>query len=295
MLKSACALALVMLISVSLIGQPDLRSFTIDAPVSTRFHTAICEVPPWVLGGGGDWRSYLFVNGVGTAIGSAEGSMIDKADIDLQTGPVTVTSPLGSCPRVAVQDWRRNYYGVYTAQYFEHPVQGMVTIGFLHAENKTSCSGGRVACQNTINVKHLSTSCPAGDDWERYNSFVCAAWIRDDAANHWGQQPFPNDMGPVVWPSTGYLQANGEKFTCGVNTPSSIQYDGYVYIFFHDDGPYGSPGAPPFYPPPAEEGREEGIKVARAPLADALDPRAWKVFSRDPSGAEVWHPSLPDG
>jgi hypothetical protein len=35
--------------------------------------------------------------------------------------------------------------------------------------------------------------------------------------------------------------------------------------------------------------------VARAPLNDALNPRAYQVFYRDPNGVEIWHPSLPEG
>jgi len=295
MLRSFLLLGLTMWCSLPLLAQPDLGVFTVDPPRSTTFHSVACEVPPWIIGGERDWRSYFFVNGIGGYIGSAEGSMVPSGDIFLKTGPTAITAPLDDCHPLAGQDWRRTYYAVYSAQYVDHPVQGPVTIGFLHAENKTRCKDGQVLCQNSINVLHLQRSCPIGDDWERYNSFVCAAWIPNTPNTNWGQKRFPNDLGPIVWPSTGYLQTNGEKFTCGVNTPSSIQYDGYVYLFFHDDGQYGSSGSAPFYPPPEEEGRHEGIKVARAPVAEALDPGAWQVFYRDPAGVETWHPSLPAG
>jgi len=295
MLRSLCALGLTLFYCIPLHAQPDLHSLVIDPPTTTTFYSARCEVPPWIIGGDGDWRSYFFVDGIGGYVGSANGSMANGPDITLQTGPAMITAPLDHCQPQPGQDWRRTYYAVYSAQYLDHPVEGPVTIGFLHAENKTSCSDGKVTCQNSVDVLHLRQTCPIGDDWERYNSFVCAAWIPNSRSTNWGQQRFPNDMGPIVWPSTGYLQANGEKFTCGVNTPSSIQYDGYVYVFFHDDGQYGAAGSPPFYPPPEEEGRHEGIKVARAPIADALTPRAWQVFYRDPAGVESWHASLPEG
>jgi hypothetical protein len=295
MLKSFGALGLVLLFAVQLPGQPDLRAFAVDPPVVTTFHSASCEVPPWILPGEGNWRSYFFVDGISGYLGSAEGSIVTAADLHLQTGPARVTSPLGVCLPKASQEWRKTYYAVYSAQKIGHPQEGSVALCFLHAENKTVCNGGHVACQNTINTVHLQESCPVGDDWERYNSFVCAAWMPAAPEANGGKPQAVVDLGPVVWPSTGYLQANREKFTCGVNTPSSIQYDGYVYLFFHDDGPYGSPGSPPFYPPPAEEGRHEGIKLARAPVGDALDPHAWTVFYRDPGGNEGWHPSLPAG
>jgi hypothetical protein len=62
----------------------------------------------------------------------------------------------------------------------------------------------------------------------------------------------------------------------------------YVYIFYTDSGPFGSNI-------PLEEGRSEGIKVARAPLPFVLDPSSYKVYYRDALGNESWLPSLPVG
>jgi hypothetical protein len=342
MRKLLCTLGALVLLCPILSAQPDLSKFIVAAPASTTFLSKASEVPPWIIGGSGDWRSYFFVDGINSFVGSAEGSMISNNLVIIQTGPTTTTSPTGGCPNpvweplvnlnsptrgvVNVQqylimsegfvadaattgefygqtmighpngqDWRKNYYAIYSANYFVHPTQGPVSIGFIHAENKTNCNGGNVTCQNTIDIMNLLSTCPGGEDWERYNSFVCASWIPNTQATNSGQQYFSNDMGPIVWPSTGYLQPSGVKFTTGVNVPSSIQSGGYMYLFFHDSGPYGSPGTPPFYPPPGEEGRYEGVKVARAPLSDALNPRAWQVFYRDPNGVETWHPSLPQG
>jgi hypothetical protein len=186
------------------------------------------------------------------------------------------------------QDWSRVYYAVYSAEYFRHPAAGTVSLAFLHGENKDVCDGGN-DCHNTINTDP-SNVCPfKGDYWPRYNSFICASWISNTQATNWGQQYFSNELGPIVWPCTGYLQSNRVKATTGVNHPSSIQYNGYVYVFYHDAGPYGGLN------PHDEEGRQEGIKVVRAPLGDALDPHAYQAYYRDPSGNEYWNPSLPAG
>ncbi|HEY4206636.1 MAG TPA: T9SS type A sorting domain-containing protein, partial [Puia sp.] len=42
-------------------------------------------------------------------------------------------------------------------------------------------------------------------------------------------------------------------------------------------------------------GRHEGIKVVRAPLADALNPHAYKAYYSDSDGNEQWNASLPEG
>jgi hypothetical protein len=62
-----------------------------------------------------------------------------------------------------------------------------------------------------------------------------------------------------------------------------------VYVFYHDSGPYAK------FNSHDEEGRHEGIKVVRAPLDSALNPYAYKAFYEDPSGNQIWSPSLPAG
>lgn len=118
---------------------------------------------------------------------------------------------------------------------------------------------------------------------------VCASWVPNNQQTHWGQRFFPNDMGPIAWPSTGYLQPNGVKASCGIGIPSSIVYNGYVYVFFLDHGPYA--GLNPSF----EEGRLGGIKVVRAPVNEALDPTAYTAYYRDSVGNDTWNPSLPVG
>jgi len=251
------------------------------------------EVPPWMIPGG--WHSYFMVDGKNSYVCSSPANLVVNSDLDIRSdgaGPYDVsTHSLGGIGRGCndrVPDWSRVYYAIYSAEYFRHPAAGTVSLGFLHAENKDACDGGN-DCHNTIN-RDPSNVCPfKGDYWPRYNSFVCASWIQNNAATNWGQQYFSNEMGPITWPSTGYLQPNGAKATTGVSHPSSIQYNGYVYVFYRDAGPYAGLN------PHSEEGRQEGIKVVRAPLAGALDPHAYEVYYRDTSGEEHWSPSLPEG
>lgn len=321
---------------------PDLSQFTI-APAATTTFPDNCEVPPWIIPGGGTSRSYFLVNGIGSKVFSADGSPITASALTPTTYPTQATSPVGeSCPwthfstlevktpssgvrdasdRITLsdgfsadanttgefvaeiaagypsgQDWRRTYYGIYSAQSINHPTQGTISLGFIHSENRTACYNNHI-CDNTINTLQLATFCPSSseNDWERYNGFVCASWVPNVQSTNWGQQYFDNDIGPIVWPATGYLQPNNVKWTCGARHPSSIIYNGYIYVFFLDCGSYGGQNQPPFYPPYEGEGRQGGIKVARVPISDALNPGAYTVFYRDPNGVETWNPSLPAG
>ena len=252
------------------------------------------EVPTWIIPG--QWHSYIMVDGKNSYICSSPADLVSNSSIDIRkngVGPYDIShnylshSPLG-CLGDGGDNWSRDYYAVYCAESFQHPDQGKVSLGFLHGENKDVCSG-KEDCNNTIN-KSAGNVCPFnGDYWPRYNAFVCASWIPNNASTNWGQQYFKNDLGPITWPSTGYLQPNGVKATTGVSHPSSIQYGGYVYVFYHDNGPYGGLN------PRDEDGRREGIKVVRSPLEDALNPSAWKAYYRDSTGGDTWVPSLPEG
>lgn len=290
---------------------PDLARYTISpaGKVSFQYHcndwesfTGGCnfekqkmkmEVPPWTIPGG--WHSYFMVDGRNSYVCSSPGDLIVNSDLDIRgdgAGPVDVSTAAlrraGKDCDLHGQDWSRVYYAVYSAEYFQHPAEGAVSLGFLHAENKDVCEGGS-DCHNTINGGTANV-CPfSGDYWPRYNSFVCASWTPNNRATNWGQHYFSNELGPVVWPCTGYLQSDGAKATTGVNLPSSIQYDGYVYVFYHDAGPYAGLNSH------NEEGRQEGVKVVRAPLSDALDPHAWRAYYRDSLGDDHWEPSLPAG
>jgi hypothetical protein len=98
----------------------------------------------------------------------------------------------------------------------------------------------------------------------------------------WGRGHFRDD-GPAIWPSAGYVTAEGKKISDGVRHPSSIVADGYLYIFYLDGGTW-------FADVP---GRNKGIKVARAPLPATGAPSGFTPYFQgrfDPG-----NPSLPKG
>ncbi len=264
------------------------------------------EIPPWIIPGG--LKSYFFVNGSDTYIWSSPSSLAENLIIDLNhaVGPNNASlsyihSPEYHAPGEA-EDWKRNYHGIYSAVYINHPFFGPVSLGFLHGENKNLVDGNvsnpyATRYQNTIqkNVRinpddpdSYSGGIPFHEGWKAYNAIISASWVANNEKTNWGQQFFSNEIGPIAWPSTGYVTTNGVKCTSGLKHPSSIIADGYVYVFFSDGGAFGSNV-------PDEEGRHEGIKVIRAPVSDALNPRSYKVYYRDTAGNELWVPSLPAG
>jgi len=313
MKKSAIVFVTAICAFIRVCGQfPDLNGYTIQSEGKVSFNyqcdgvegfTNGCnfeaqkmkmEVPPWMIPG--RWHSYFMVDGQNSYVVSSPADLVHNAVIDIRhdgTGPRDASTHAlarygGGCRGPQVDNWSRVYYAIYSAEYFVHPDAGPVSLGFLHGENKDVCHGGE-DCHNTINRDPVNV-CPfSGDYWPRYNSFVSAAWQANNQSTNWGQQYFSNEMGPITWPSAGYLQPNGGKASIGVNHPTSIQYNGYVYVFYHDGGPYGGLN------PDDEEGRHEGIKVVRAPLDSALNPYAYKAYYRDKDGNEQWNPSLPPG
>ncbi|HTI07396.1 MAG TPA: T9SS type A sorting domain-containing protein [Puia sp.] len=258
------------------------------------------EVPPWIIAGA--WRSYFFVDGIGTYIWANPASMTTNDEIDLSVGgrPYTASmSYINSSDYDAgrpVKNWKRNYHGIYSAAFFNHPVEGPISLGFLHGENKNAVSGHNWY-QNTIqkNVPidladpdSYSGGNPYHNGWKSYNGLISAAWVPNIRGTNWGEQFFKNELGPIAWPATGYITPGGVKCTAGLKHPSSLIMDDYVYVFYADSGPYGNNI-------PDEEGRHEGIKVVRAPLKDALDPHRYETYYRDTAGNDTWNASLPKG
>ena len=256
------------------------------------------EVPPWIVAG--NWRSYFFADGIGTYIWSSPTSMADNNEIDLNLASRSYqasTSYINSYdydPGRFIDNWKRNYHGIYSAASFNHPTAGPISLGFLHGENKNAVSD-HSQYQNTIQPNvHIDANDPDSysgnnhEGWDAYNGIISAAWIPNILQTNWGQQFFKNELGPIVWPATGYVTKSGIKCTAGLRHPSSIIVDDYIYVFYLESGPYGNNI-------PDEEGCHEGIKVARALLKDALDPHSYQVYYRGPDSIVTWNASLPEG
>jgi hypothetical protein len=281
---------------------PDLSDYSVISDGATNFscsrggdagEMSRTEVPPWIVGGGNGYKSYFLTDGQNSGVFSTQQDIITNTSINPanDAGPFwtsfsEIKSDGGGCPLSGAQPWRRDYYGIYSAQYIQPASTGPVTLGFLHAENKDLCMGGG-DCHGDYNKGN--DTCFEGDLWPRYNAMVCGSWIVNDQQTRWGQHYFSNDMGPIAWPSTGYLQTNGTKASCGIGIPSSIVYKDYVYVFFIDHGPYSGLN------PNMEQGRLAGIKVIRAPVNGATNPQAYTAYYRDSAGNDNWNASLPPG
>jgi hypothetical protein len=256
------------------------------------------EVPPWIIAGG--WRSYFFADGIGTYVWSSPASMTDNNAIDLNIASrpyQASTSYIDSYnydPGRPIDNWKRNYHGIYSAASFQHPVAGPVSLAFLHGENKNVISN-HSQYQNTIQPNvHINTNDPDSysggghEGWDAYNGIISAAWVPNILQTNWGQQFFKNELGPIAWPATGYITKSGIKCTAGLRHPSSLLVGDSIYVFYLESGPYGNNI-------PVEEGRHQGIKVIRASLKDALDPHGYQVYYRAPDSTVTWNTSLPEG
>jgi hypothetical protein len=303
------------LLSGQLPQLPDLPAYTVSGVTSVSFKPnkkrnkgkVKTEVPPWIIPGG--WKSYCFVDGSDTYIWSSPSPLTANRTIDFKkegVGPYNISKSYINSSEYnsqnSVQHWKRTYHAVYSAAYIKHPVAGAVSLGFLHGENKNLVAGSITNSKskrypNTIqkNVpidpkdpESYSGGSPYREGWKAYNGIISAAWVPNNEATNWGQQFFSNELGPIVWPATAYVTRFGIKCTSGLRHPSSIVYNNYVYVFYVESGAYGNNI-------PDEEGRGEGIKVARAPINDALNPLSYQVYYKAPNGVESWKRSLPDG
>jgi hypothetical protein len=236
--------------------------------------SVLMEIPPWTIGGG--WHTYILHNGATTSTYSSPNDMISNGYINLQgLGPYAAVGPDASKP------WKRNYSGIYSAHYLTHPTVGTINLGFCHDENKNICGGPG----NTIDPS-IKTDC--SNSYQGYFAMVSAVWTPNVQSNNWGQQGYNNDLGPILWPSVGYVTQNNAAATQGLLQPSSIVSGGYVYVFIWDKGPL-DPNLQ------GQEGLVRGIKLVRAPIAGCLDPTQYQVYYKDPSGNVEWLPSLPAG
>lgn len=222
------------------------------------------EYPPYIIAGG--WRTYFFTDGENSAVASHPNSMVDASELNFKDngGPPFDVTAKGNAT------WKLDYYSVYSAQYINHPAAGTVSMGFAEGENH-----------------HLMGTSPC--PWMQGGTavtFLCLTWTPNTQATNWGQQLF-TDLGPIIWPATGYYY-NGQKSSEGCANNNTIQADGYLYVFYRDqscDNISAQMGP----------GRQSGIKVARAPVSDALNPLAYQTYYLDANNVVHWNPSLPAG
>ena len=318
-MKRLTLLFVVLYYSNTLVAQlsklPDLQSYTVGEVTSVNFKAnkarnkgkVKTEVPPWMIPG--DWHTYFFVDGFGTNIWSTPSPLSTSGTIDfkrLGAGPYNASnSYIKSVPYENLKpgnDWKLTYHAIYSAALINHAKYGNVTLAFLHGENKNFVAGdarnpksrkynNTIQKNLPINPDDHSTysgGSPYIEGWLAYNGVISATWLPNNNETNGGRQFFSNELGPIVWPSTAYVTEQGVKATCGLRHPSSIVHGDYVYVYYVESGAYADNI-------PDDEGCHEGIKVARAPLKDALNPLSYEVFYKAPDGTESWNRSLPQG
>ncbi len=150
-----------------------------------------------------------------------------------------------------------------------------------HGENKNE-KIGEYYYQNTVRTDFkihkdepatYSGGTPYKDCWEAYFGFVNGNWFPYKAGMTW-QDVYLSDLGPIAWPSAGYLNQDGSLASNGVRHPSAIVADHFLYIYFVDSSKEGA----------------SGVKLVRASLADVLKPQAYETLT-----ASGWKPALPEG
>ena len=177
--------------------------------------------------------------------------------------------------------WRRNYYGIYTAHRLESGVDDQSGyLAILHGENKNRAyqpSGDYIYYDNTVlpSQMYIIPDEYSGyfdgsfsDYWPAYFAFISASWSPAD--ENGGNNFMAHDLGPIIWPSNGYITQSGVKASNGLRAPSSIIHDGYIYIFYLDMG---------------------GIKVSRAPVSGNGAPGTFMNYYN----GGFSEPSLPTG
>jgi len=180
--------------------------------------------------------------------------------------------------------WRRNYNGVFGAHALTLPSGQNILFAVSHGENKNEKQEGYFY-QNTVRPSFiLNPNNPATysgdtgngytDCWQAYFGFLNGNWLPNDAAHDWGNQ-YLNDMGPIAWPSAGYIKVDSTQASTGLRHPSSIVYNGYVYIYVRDESNDGT----------------GGIKLIRCAIADILNPASYQTWSE----TQGWISSLPNG
>lgn len=233
------------------------------------------EIPPWQIAG--SWHTYFFSNGSETNTYSDRNDMIHSSSVNMEGH-----GPYFACGAEPSKPWKRDYGEIFSAHKLQHPAMGLINIGFCHGENKDWCGS-----HNSINpARPLAPSNPCGTtDYDAYFTFPHVVWTVNNEANNWGQRGYTNELGPIGWPANGYIDANNESASEGLSHCSSIVVGDYIYLFLYDRGPRQTP----------QEGRERGIKLVRVHQNNCLDPAAYEVYYKDPTGIVHWQPSLPAG
>ncbi|MGN0492692.1 MAG: hypothetical protein ACI4F7_03505 [Acutalibacteraceae bacterium] len=173
--------------------------------------------------------------------------------------------------------WRRSYYGMMGGAVLKTPDgKKDALVAFMHGENKNGTYGDSSNYKYTTNTVYPwgtyetpadgTTPVPPGYNFDEvYFGYISLAYSETDKND--GNDFMNNDLGPIIWPSNGLIDENNKQTSLGVRHPYAFVDGDYVYCYYVEDQPNTS----------GVEGREPGLKVARAPI-DKYTPGNWKTY-----------------
>ena len=261
----------------------------ISVPAAPNHRYRGIEATPWVTKGNS--FGYTITTDETSNCWSAD-SLVLKNSISVDCNAVNTSTVLTNVARggadTAVTPWARNYNGVMSQHAVNDPSLGSIFLTIHHGENlneiNPALGAGTIKMQNSIsdvgpenlsqcwsNYSGTSSSNPANCYW----GFVSVGWMPNTDASGWGSIGEAKAVGPIAWPSAGYIDANGITVGRGVRHPSSIISNGYLYVYYLDSS----------LPP------NRGIRVVRARVGSATNPQSWERLS----GGAFKSGTLPDG
>ena len=167
------------------------------------------EIPYWIIGGGGEWRSYFYTDGASSYIISIPKDLVSNNSLRLNdgVGPTEIASPLSGCPAAIPVPADLNVHTNATGTISKATHSIDLTDGFEANANYTAA---------------IVNGLMSGQDWKRsYYNIWSSHFIESSQA------------GPI---SLGFLHAEN-KAKCGcpstvspynpiVNDPYYCEYDG---------------------------------------------------------------------
>lgn len=247
---------------------------------------SFAERPPWVVRlDNGTLRCFIGTNHAEAYNVRPGRSLVADADaLDPETGQLASLGLLRAMDYPAPDElrkqpeyWRSHYYGVTTVHRVAHPKTGEpCLVAVLHGENKDMSWSKKWAEKNHHRWWfYPNTLLPApetppkeNERSGRYFGFVGLAWCPQSEAG--GADFMAHDLGPVVWPQAGYLDADGKQCSRGVRHPYGFVAGDWFYIFYLDT-------------------TDGAIRAARAPLKSLFEPGAFRLCYR----GEFSQPALP--
>lgn len=233
-------------------GQPRALSLR-----ETTDLVAFIEVPPILVPGA--WRGFLLTSGwtVGcpTPANPLDGPVVfSNCTLASQSKMFNGYGNVSQSAMSPGSDWRQNYNGIYGAHLMRDEAKNynwLVTVNHTELKNEWVPKYGGYA-NSYLNID--PAACASGevngayqDCYKAYMAFVTSSWSSYDALSSWGLGSYQDDRGPILWPTAGYLDDEGAIVAPGPRHPSSIVWDGALWVFYLDQ----SPGS-------------YGIKVARS-------------------------------